>query len=336
MTFPPGRGPTSSVTNAETNPPAAKTRVLFRRDLRYFSGGHQKVHDYFMHVVRSDAFSARISFSPETVWGEMNPWRDWRERAVDWDPRQADVLFLAGMDWEFALEHGAEGSGRPIVNLIQHVRHADPGEPLHRFLTRRAIRICVSGEVADAILATGRVRGPVFTIPNAIEQPLMPEPTDERGPRQPVLVLGTKRTEFARRLWQRLRESGVDARLHDRFVPRAEFLGLLAAHPTTVCCPDPTEGFYLPALEAMSRGSLVICPDCVGNRSFCLDRATCLVPPYDLAGMAESVTTALQLGEREFAAIRRAGRRLAALHSPAAERERFLDILQRVEPLWRD
>jgi glycosyltransferase involved in cell wall biosynthesis len=30
------------------------------------------------------------------------------------------------------------------------------------------------------------------------------------------------------------------------------------------------EGFYMPALEGMALGTLVVCPDCIGNRSFCL------------------------------------------------------------------
>ena len=36
-------------------------------------------------------------------------------------------------------------------------------------LRHSAIRICVSPEVERAILGTGRVRGPVFTIPDAID-----------------------------------------------------------------------------------------------------------------------------------------------------------------------
>ena len=60
---------------------------------------------------------------------------------------------------------------RPIINIVQHIWHACPNDRLyrHRFLPHKAIRICVGPEIARAILRTGRVRGPVFTIPNALE-----------------------------------------------------------------------------------------------------------------------------------------------------------------------
>jgi len=40
------------------------------------------------------------------------------------------------------------------------------------------------------------------------------------------------------------------------------------------------EGFYLPALEGMAVGTLVIFPDCIGNRSFCLSGYNCFRPDY--------------------------------------------------------
>ena len=52
------------------------------------------------------------------------------------------------------------------------------------------------------------------------------------------------------------------------------------------------EGFYLPALEAMALGSLVICPDCIGNRSFCLPGRNCFRPNYDLNSVIDSVQSA--------------------------------------------
>ena len=83
-----------------------------------------------------------------------------------------DVLFLSGIDWRRVIpEHERPGYHRPVINLIQHVRHACEDDPLgrHMLLRHSAIRICVSSEVERAILGTGRVRGPVFTIPDAID-----------------------------------------------------------------------------------------------------------------------------------------------------------------------
>ena len=56
-----------------------------------------------------------------------------------------------------------------------------------------------------------------------------------------------------------------------------------------VLLPLAEEGFYLPALEAMAMGCVVICPDCVGNRAFCVDEVTALVPDHDVAAVEAAV-----------------------------------------------
>ena len=35
----------------------------------------------------------------------------------------------------------------------------------------------------------------------------------------------------------------------------------------TLFLPNQREGVYIPGLEGMALGTLVVCPDCVGNRS---------------------------------------------------------------------
>ena len=58
---------------------------------------------------------------------------------------------------------------REYVRFFQHVRHVHEGTERYRYLAERAIRICVSQEVADAVTATGRAHGPVLTIPNGVD-----------------------------------------------------------------------------------------------------------------------------------------------------------------------
>jgi len=124
-------------------------------------------------VRSSPSHTAYVRFSPESVWDATNPWtgaREWvLEEGADID---FDVLFLSGVDWRRVIpEHERPEYHRPVVNLVQHVRHGCESDPLgrHMLLRHKAIRICVSSEVEQAILATGRVRGPVFTIPDAID-----------------------------------------------------------------------------------------------------------------------------------------------------------------------
>ena len=65
--------------------------------------------------------------------------------------------------------------------------------------------------------------------------------------------------------------------------------------------PNPTEGFFLPALEALALRSVVVCPDVIGNRSFCLDGVNCFRPAFEeeaLLGAAEEAL-GLGVGQRE-------------------------------------
>jgi len=220
------------------------------------------------------------------------------------------------------------------VNLIQHVWHADPEDKLgrHRFLPFKAIRICVSPEVTRALEDTGRVRGPIFTIPDAIDLERLagharPEPRDID-----VLVFANKQPERGHAILSRLAGAG---RTHivDSRSPQAEVLDLMARAVVTVFVPNPREGFYLPALEGMALRTLVVCPDCVGNRSFCRDGENCFRPAYDedaiVAAAEEAHARRDDLGWMLDNATD-----TARAHDLRDERAAFLEILNRVDELW--
>ncbi|MCP5022400.1 MAG: glycosyltransferase family 4 protein [bacterium] len=309
--------------------------VLFLRDFRQFTGGHLKVWHYFNHMLAAEGFAPRIWFSDETVWDASNPWfqMDSGLRVTDCCIEQADILFLAGLDWLQLSPEQRDRPGRPVINFIQHVRHADPKDPLSQFLKHDAIRICVSQEVADAILATGRVRGPVHTISNGLNLESMPAPKDwnERG--TDLLILASKRTRLGRfcalllwRPWRKLR-------LITESVPKAELMAWLADSRRVLLLPHETEGFYLPALEAMATGAQVICPDCVGNRSFCFDGQNCLRPGYKLGELLAAVRRGQRMDEPGLDALLEAGQRTAREHSLFRERKKFHQLLAHCEAL---
>jgi glycosyltransferase involved in cell wall biosynthesis len=297
-----------------------KKIVLFHRDFQRFSGGHLKVWNYFNHVRASDQFESRIAFTRESKWDETNPWIDAREFVVEWEPETADVLFLAGTDWRVVQDRQLHS--RPIINLIQHPRHADVTNETRKYLRNRAVRICVSREVADAINATGEVNGPVFVIPNGIDLP--PMPPNER--KIDILISGFKAPDFAREIAQRL----PDAKLIVDPLPRNEYVDLLRSAKATVFVPRKNEGFYLPALEGMAAGTLVICPDCFGNRSFCLDDVNCFRPAYDLNAIISAVEHATSANHTQM--LERAAQ-TAREHSLENEREKFLSILHKIDTL---
>ena len=163
----------------------------------------------------------------------------------------------------------------------------------------------------------------------------LPGQGSRRGPR-PITIVGYKRPDLARGLSARLDAEGVEHRLITGFLDRGEFLDRLAGSRVAVCLPRAEEGFYLPALEAMALGCLVVTLDCVGNRGFCRHDRSCLVAEPDPDSLCAAVKRALALPALERGRMHRLARNTAARHSLDAERARFHAVLGDVDGLWRD
>lgn len=312
---------------------SAKRNVLFYRDFQGFTGGHLKVWHYFNHVQHSAQFQAQIAFSSATHWDHTNPWLAIREQALPlWNADSADVLFIAGMDWEVLSPAQRQTPPRPIINLIQHVRHADPEQALYQYLHHRAIRICVSQPVSDTLQASGRVNGPIFTINNGLDWGELPPQLADWAAREiDLLIVGIKQPALALEIHQQLEALPQRIEVLTAPIPRADFLQRLGSSKIVLLLPHVTEGFYLPALEGFALGTLVICPDCVGNRLFCRPAENCLQPPYTVASLSAAVHEALQFSTAQRSALQQAAQRTAQQHSLEQERQAFLDILQNVE-----
>lgn len=312
------------------------------------TGGHLKHSHYFDHVSRMSGFEPVITFGEEPSEPSFARQRGrfWPSGpdgpAEHWDPRTGDVLFLEGAsDWPYLVGNGLDTLPNPRINLIQHVRHADENNVRYRYLGERAIRICVSREVADAIIATGRTCGPILTIPNGID--LTPfEPVGEGSPAGyetrpvPVTIAGYKSPDLARELSGRLDAESVEHRLLTEFRERGAYLALLAESRVAVCLPNPEEGFYLPALEAMALGCLVVSVDCTGNRGFCHHEENCLIAERSPESLFAMMRRALAMSAPERAGMHRRARDTAGQHSLEVERARFHAVLKDIDRLWRD
>jgi hypothetical protein len=304
--------------------------VLFYRDFQRFTGGHLKVWNYFQHVAASANHGPRVAFSPTSRWDETNPWSAMPETRMDWDPARADLLFLGGTDWRALKDHTFE---KPIINLIQHPRHAEPGSELRRFLRNRAVRICVSEEVAEAINATGEVNGPVFVIPNAVDLGDVPEPAFLDQRKIDIFISGLKAPDLAHKVRDALADKAFTVECITEWMPRPEYFRHLNNARVTVFLPRAEEGFYLPALEGMAAGTVVVCPDCVGNRSFCRDRVNCFRPQHDVDKIVVATKAALAQSEAGRAAMLERAAATVRAHSLEHERKRFLEILGQIDTL---
>lgn len=93
--------------------------------------------------------------------------------------------------------------------------------------------------------------------------------------------------------------------------------------------PLAEEGFYMPGLEAMAAGAVVISPDAGGNRAYCSFGENCLyVDLEDAAGYAETLRTLRDGGEAER--LRRAGYETVGRHTLENEREGFAGFMDRL------
>lgn len=316
------------------------TKVLFHREFVKFQGGHLKVWNYYNYLKFHPQYSPFIYFTDHSIMNETNPWfREVIEKA--WDPSAVDMLFLGGVDWHAVLNNAGFLKNRnniPIINLIQHVNHANPSDVKYNFLSQRAIRICVSAEVSDAVSSTGKANGPIFTIPNGVDLESFEKKIPDAQKKIDILILAIKNPELGLELEKdilnMLNLSNFNILTIINLMPRAKFLSLVIESKICVFLPNYTEGFYLPALEAMALESLVVCPDCIGNRSFCLDQVNCLRPGYDKQSILDAVYKGIMMSSSDRQGIILNAKKIAEKHSLASERESFYSILDNIKNIW--
>ncbi len=313
----------------------SKRTILFHRDYRGFSGGHLNVWQYFNHVRHSPDHVPHISFSKETSWDENNPWLKLRDQALATrDAIRPDLLFLAGLDWMTLDDHRRQDSSVPIINLIQNFKHAQANDPRYRFLKHKALRICVSEDIASAIADTGEVNGPVFAIPSGIDLDELPNPLDPSQKNCDLLIAALKQPQLGKDLARRLAKLGRRVDLLTTHIPRSDYLSRVNHARITIFLPLPTEGCYLPPLEGMMLATIVVCPAHVGTASDYARGHNCFQPDFTLDSISEAAEAALRLSSAQTKQMLTNARSSVARHDLIEERHRFLALLENVSQLW--
>jgi glycosyltransferase involved in cell wall biosynthesis len=180
--------------------------------------------------------------------------------------------------------------------------------------------------VAAALGRAGICNGPVHVIPNGVDAARLPARA-RAASGSDVFVAGLKRPELARAVAAALAAKGVRVDCQTERIAREGFLDRMAQAEVAVTLPRPHEGFFLPALEAMFIGCAVVCPDCVGNRSFCRHGTSCLMPEAEAGAIVEAVMTLLARPDLRASLIA-GGRAASRRHGLARERAAFLELLR--------
>src|SRR5262249_37357907 len=142
------------------------------------------------------------------------------------------------------------------------------------------------------LLATGRVNGPVATIPMGIDLNELEAGAAVAKKPGRIFIGAAKAPALGIEVAAAL--SGMtylDVDLSATMIDRRAFLARIAEAEICVVLPLAQEGFFLPALEAMALGAAVVVPDCIGNRSFCRHQESCIVPDATASAIAAAVCT---------------------------------------------
>lgn len=231
-------------------------KISFYRHYAGYTGGHQKVRDYIQHFIdlgwqASLCLEGQSSTEPDLFNNIAG-----LDLEREYTPQDADIVFLAGMDWQQFLPLGIKN--KHVVNLIQHVRHADPTQPLFDFLSQPATRICVSKSVHEAILP--HANGPVHTIP--MGHKIDKKPVKKRND---IYILANKQPNLGQQLTDYFLLHQYSVICHDRYVEKQAVLDAMASSRISITLPHQTEGFYLPGIEAMTLSDIAIVPDCIAS-----------------------------------------------------------------------
>lgn len=297
--------------------------ILFLRQYPFFLGGHLKVFNYLAHAASYPGLQTRLYLTSDSIDpGELLP----RSTQCVAHPVRSDAYFIAGANWRFLDEAKIDTRSSCVFNLIQGFRHLD--DAIHaRYLERYAVRICVSDTLADELRSSGRAHGPIVSIPNGADigmlEGLRSVPKEPR-----VFIAGAKNPDLAAAVAAALQARRVPCTVSIALQPREAFLRDMASHAVMVALSDRTDGFYLPALEAMAVGSAVVTLAHRGPASFCRNGVNALVAQEsagDLARLSAELVGDAALRIALIAAAQVTARR----HSLEAERAAFFSVLER-------
>ncbi|MBO1254132.1 glycosyltransferase [Alteromonas sp. 5E99-2] len=300
----------------------------FYRQYHNYTGGHQKVADYIQHTLSKDNTSASLYLDNQSpIESQLFENIALLNYQSSYRPQDADVAFIAGMDWR---QYSREFNEDQIkLNLIQHVRHGNKDHPLFQFLQHKAVRICVSDAVYQAIkpYANGPCR--VIRMGHNI-------PKINRRKENDLYILGNKQPELAERIGEWAQKKQYRVQIHSEYVPKHEVLDGMASSKISLVLPNAKEGFYLPGIEAMALSHWAVVPHCVANEEYMKPQVNATQCELEFASCIHGIESAMKaLASPLYIMKRWFGRQLAASYTLQTERKAYLALLDELDTLWK-
>lgn len=299
----------------------SKLTFSFFRNYEKYTGGHQKFYDYLMHTKAITDIQCHLFVQKDCkVMPGLFRGIDGIEYQNEYDPTACNIVFLAGMDWQYYLPHRKPND--VIVNLIQHVRHGDKSHPLFSYLKYNALRICVSNAVKTAIAPYANGHCEAIPMGHVIPQLKYEKCYD-------LYILAKKNPHFGRTVARWAEERGFTCKLHDCLVSKEDVLTSFAKSKVTLALPNPTEGFFLPGIEAMALSDRVVVPDCIANREYCTENTNALLCEYNIDAVKKAITRSLKMLQTDTHRLqKRRGENTARSYTLIREREIYHKLIR--------
>ncbi|MDP8978378.1 MAG: glycosyltransferase [Actinomycetota bacterium] len=221
-----------------------------------------------------------------------------------------------------------------VIHVVQNVRHANPewidGYAL-RLLTRPMTRVVVNDRVLEAVDPHLNRSCPtrLIRLGHRVEYFSRRRPP---GLGRPVRVgYTTWKSDAGDRVARALSgDPGFRFRSIRRTVAWPQLRELYHWCDVFLGTPGPEEGHYLPGLEAMAAGAVVVVPDVGGNLVYCRFGRNCLQVPFGDAGAYVDALRRLAARPEEADRLREAGYEEVTHHTLRHERQAFAGVLDEV------
>ena len=298
--------------------PHSKKRVAFIRHYQSYTGGHQKVRDYIDHFIalgwEVELYLVASSHVREDLFNCI-PGVTYNQKH---SPERADLVFLAGLDWQ---THLLTPSATPVLNLIQHVRHALPNDERFPFLFNDATRICVSLAVLNAVTPLAKGKCHWVRMGHTIASLDTKKEND-------LYILATKAPELGHKVANWACHKGWKVILHSLPQSPNTVHKMMASSKVTLALPHNMEGFYLPGIEAMYYSDAAVLPDCIANREYCKPGSNAIVCEYQQDAIEEAISLAFkQIAQARHAWRKRYARIIVSKYSLQQERQALKRLL---------
>lgn len=245
-------------------------------------------------------------------------------------PRNHDVVYRS-------LPPGS--SPERIIHIVQNVRHITPlwegGQPL-RLLSRPMARISTNQIVHDAVAPHTEQRSLHRIIP--LGHDLGYFHRDRTGGLgHPLRVAYTTwKSDLGDRVAAAVGHGDFEFRAVRDNVTWEDLRSLYHWADVFLCCPNAEEGFYMPGLEAMEAGAMVVTPDVGGNMAYCRPDENCVLVPFeDVQAYATALLKMLTWSTDEVERRREVGYASCAPFSLDRERVLFGEYLDELWPRIR-